>query len=252
VKLFARLTKIGDPEAPKTRKEKLSAKFGKNKPLTEEQAKAKLLEYEDPNYLNDKQKALYSLIRKQLDEIYTLGAKVHLEQNNKIVKYVENFWPIVGDRKQNVGMNFKEEDFDIRELQDSFRGNGISQTLDKKTTATETVPLKDAYSNFAQYAHTTIHYSYMQNLLNKLVKLTNELGENGTKQLGERGYKYFADKDNGYIVNLKRAGRLDLTKYEQFLEQLTTNFARSATLLSPTSLVVQSSNVFDVMLSQHT
>ena len=49
VKLFARLTKIGDPETSLNLLERWKARFGKKNPLTEEEAKAKLLEYEDPD-----------------------------------------------------------------------------------------------------------------------------------------------------------------------------------------------------------
>lgn len=118
-------------------------KLGKKTPLTEEEARAKIDEYKSPDFLTDKQKKIYDMMREQFDTAHKIGSKTMLDEKNTMIKYVENYRPIVMDRGLNK-INFQEEDFDMSELQKSMTKMGVTQTLDKQTTAKETIPLIEA------------------------------------------------------------------------------------------------------------
>ena len=145
--------------------------------MTEEQAKAKMEEREKDDFLNDKQRKVYEMMREKFDEAHKIGSKIMLQEKNKLIKYIEQYRPIVIDRSLNAKTDFKEEEYDMTELQESLSKKAVTQTLDKQTTAKELIPLMQAHQVFSQNIRNTIYYAEMQPVITKLRRVVEKLNE---------------------------------------------------------------------------
>ena len=68
------------------------------------------------------------------------------------------------------------EERNMRELnEDIIRKTKVSQTLDKKTTAKELIPLMRADQSFNRYMSNMIYYSTMQEAITESQKVVKEL-----------------------------------------------------------------------------
>ena len=133
-------------------------------------------EYQREDFLSPKQKKIYDMMRERFDEAHKIGSRTMLQERNKIIKYIENYRPIVIDRNLNKH-DRKEEDYDMMELEKSLAKQTVTQTLDKQTTAKEMVPIIEAHSAFAQNIRNSIYYSEMQPVITKLRKVVDTLGK---------------------------------------------------------------------------
>ena len=158
-------------------------------------------EYEQDNFLNDKQKKVYDMMREKFDQAHKIGSKTMLQEKNQLIKYIEDYRPIVIDKGLNTKTDFKEEDYDISELQKSLSKKTVTQTLDKQTTAKELIPMMQAHQVFSQNIRNTIYYSEMQPVITKLRRVIESLtkvpDENGKEQnlIGNRGTDWFMNRD---------------------------------------------------------
>lgn len=66
--------------------------------MTDAEARAKMEEYEQESFLNDKEKKIYDMMRQRFDEAHKIGSKTMLQERNKLIKYIENYRPIVIDK----------------------------------------------------------------------------------------------------------------------------------------------------------
>ena len=150
--------------------------MGRKSPVTEEQAKAMMETYSNDNFLNSKQKHIYRMMRDVFDKTWEMGAETMLREKNILPKYIENYRPIVLDRKLNKA-DWKKEDVDMMDLQRSMKKTQAQQTLDKQTTTKETIPLMEAHMTFASHVTSTTYYAKMQPVINKLNKVVGRLGK---------------------------------------------------------------------------
>lgn len=245
VKIFAYITKVWDPLRKVHTREKYAKKLGMHRALPEETAKKLMDWYSQDNFLTSKERMIYEKMRVVFDKTWERWAETMLKEKNVLPKYVENYRPIVLDTRLNKAER-KQDEIDMMDLERSMKRTQIKQTLDKQTTAKETIPLMEAYRIFASHVSSTLYYANVQPIINKLTKVTNELWP---EFFGNRWWNYLTDKKIWYIQRLANRWRLELTDLDTLFEELTVRFSKSVLLMNPTAHAVQLTAVFDAAMT---
>ena len=205
IKIFTYLTKIWDPLKQIENKGIIKLFLYQNKPIKDEKNINEMIyEYGLDSYINIRQKKLYYLMRKKLEEIHKYVMLIMLKENKWIVRNIENFRPIVIDRKLSKTTS-EELDYNIENLQESYiRRNKTKHTINKEITKEETIPLMRADQVFQETIRSILYYHDLHEVIVKLTKVVEALWEN---TLWKLWYDYFMNSKKWYINVLTKRGK---------------------------------------------